>query len=222
MINEPRDDTSDTFDQPSIGSKRYLTRTIHGSKRRAEDILAQMIVEAGVGGHDVTDGTVADLAARWLAITRPPRLIQSAGGREGGLAVEGGFHDAAGFLEGLERFEVSDAVAVHDEGDELLPLLRSFPLAQLIDAVEDADVAKNPARRRIHQVVLLLPVNLAPLALHGVNSIPEGCHPSAVPRSHRTHEGRLRAGEKRSGATLETPQEPGCGLSTAMYGTSSG
>ena len=50
-------------------SKRYLTRTIHGSKRRAEDVLAQMIVEAGVGGHDVTDGTVGDLAARWLAIT---------------------------------------------------------------------------------------------------------------------------------------------------------
>ena len=52
-------------------SKRYLTRTIHGSKRRAEDILAQIIVEAGVGSHDVTDGTVGDLAARWLAITRP-------------------------------------------------------------------------------------------------------------------------------------------------------
>ena len=53
------------------GSKRYLTQTIHGTKRHAEDILAQLIVEAGVGSHDVTDGTVRDLATRWLAITRP-------------------------------------------------------------------------------------------------------------------------------------------------------
>ncbi len=53
------------------GSKRYLTRTIHGSKRRAEVILAQMIVEAGGGSHDVTTGTVRDLATRWLAVARP-------------------------------------------------------------------------------------------------------------------------------------------------------
>jgi integrase len=30
-----------------------------------------MIVEAGVGAHDVTDGTVRDLATRWLTVTRP-------------------------------------------------------------------------------------------------------------------------------------------------------
>ena len=48
------------------GTKRYLTRTIHGPKRHAENVLAQLIVEAGAGGHDVTDGTVEELARRWI------------------------------------------------------------------------------------------------------------------------------------------------------------
>ena len=46
------------------GAKRNVTRTVRGSKRHAEEVLAQLIVEAGAGAHDVTDGTLGDLAAR--------------------------------------------------------------------------------------------------------------------------------------------------------------
>lgn len=53
------------------GTKRYLTRTIRGPKRHAENVLAQLIVEAGAGGHDVTDGTVEELARRWIEATGP-------------------------------------------------------------------------------------------------------------------------------------------------------
>jgi integrase len=53
------------------GKKRYLTRTIHASKRKAEDILAQMLVEAGRGSHVVTDGTLRDLAGRWWSMAEP-------------------------------------------------------------------------------------------------------------------------------------------------------
>lgn len=53
------------------GSKRYLTRTIRGPKRHAENVLAQLIVEAGAGAHDVTDGTVGELALRWIEASGP-------------------------------------------------------------------------------------------------------------------------------------------------------
>src|SRR2546425_6002980 len=48
------------------GGKRYLTRTVHGSKRRADEVLTQLLVEAGRGSYTVEDGTVADLAQRWF------------------------------------------------------------------------------------------------------------------------------------------------------------
>ena len=53
------------------GTNRYLTRTIRGPKRHAENVLAQLIVEAGTGGHDVTDGTLEQLARRWIEATGP-------------------------------------------------------------------------------------------------------------------------------------------------------
>jgi integrase len=53
------------------GTKRYLTRTIHASKRKAEDVLSQMLVEAGLGSHVVTDGTLRDLASRWWTMAEP-------------------------------------------------------------------------------------------------------------------------------------------------------
>jgi len=53
------------------GTKRYLTRTIHSSKRKAEDVLSQMLVEAGRGSHMVTDGTFRDLASRWWTMAEP-------------------------------------------------------------------------------------------------------------------------------------------------------
>jgi integrase len=53
------------------GSKQYLTRTIHASKRKAEDVLSQMLVEAGLGAHVVTDGTLRELASRWWTMAEP-------------------------------------------------------------------------------------------------------------------------------------------------------
>ena len=52
------------------GTKRYVTKTIRGTKRHAEDVLAEFVVEAGAGTHDVTGGTVRELAARWLEMSR--------------------------------------------------------------------------------------------------------------------------------------------------------
>jgi integrase len=52
------------------GGRRYLMQTIHGSKRQAEDVLAQMIVDAGGGVELATRGTVKDLAVRWMRTTR--------------------------------------------------------------------------------------------------------------------------------------------------------
>ncbi len=55
----------------STDRKRYLTRTIHGTKRQAEDVVTQMLVEAGLGGQVVTDATLRDLATRWLTLAEP-------------------------------------------------------------------------------------------------------------------------------------------------------
>ncbi len=52
------------------GGRRYLTQTIHGSKREAEDVLAQMIVESGRDTGAATKATVRELAGRWLATAR--------------------------------------------------------------------------------------------------------------------------------------------------------
>ncbi|MGA2037466.1 MAG: hypothetical protein ABSH04_07795, partial [Acidimicrobiales bacterium] len=50
------------------GRRRYLTRTIHGTKRFAEDMLPELLMEAGRGDHVVTDGTLADLVQKWRSI----------------------------------------------------------------------------------------------------------------------------------------------------------
>ncbi len=56
-------------DANDLAKKRYLTRTVHGTKRYAEDVLAEMLVEAGhAGSNIVSDGTVADLAHRWFSV----------------------------------------------------------------------------------------------------------------------------------------------------------
>ena len=44
-------------------------RTIHGTKRHAEDVLSQLLVEVGVGSTVSTEATVNELVARWLEIT---------------------------------------------------------------------------------------------------------------------------------------------------------
>lgn len=53
------------------GRKKYGRITFHGGRRAAEERLASLVVEAGGGAHDVTDGTFEDLSTQWLAIARP-------------------------------------------------------------------------------------------------------------------------------------------------------
>lgn len=49
------------------GKKRYLTRTVRGTKREAETVCAQLVSGAARGEHGETAaGTMADLLDRWL------------------------------------------------------------------------------------------------------------------------------------------------------------
>jgi len=50
------------------GRRRYLTRTIRGNKRFAEDALRELLTEVGRGDQVVTDGTLEDLVAKWRPI----------------------------------------------------------------------------------------------------------------------------------------------------------
>ena len=50
------------------GTKRYVTKTIR-TKRHAEDVLAELVVEAGAGTHDVTGNS--SRASRALARDEP-------------------------------------------------------------------------------------------------------------------------------------------------------
>ena len=50
-------------------TKRYLQRTIHGSKRQAEAVLNELLVEAGQSSNAVVDGTFRDLAHKWLELS---------------------------------------------------------------------------------------------------------------------------------------------------------
>jgi integrase len=51
--------------QDAIGRQRYLTRTIHGTKREADAQLRELMLEAGLA-HGTSQATVGDLAAKWL------------------------------------------------------------------------------------------------------------------------------------------------------------
>ena len=45
------------------GKQRYLTRAVHGTKREAERICAELVTEADRGGFgDTTPGTLTELA----------------------------------------------------------------------------------------------------------------------------------------------------------------
>ena len=52
----------------SDGKRVYVTRTIHGNKRFAEDRLAELLLEVGRSDQVTTDGTFADLVNKWRAI----------------------------------------------------------------------------------------------------------------------------------------------------------
>lgn len=49
--------------------RMYLTRTIHGTKRHAEDVMRQLLFEVGAGADASTEGTVFELVGKWLEIT---------------------------------------------------------------------------------------------------------------------------------------------------------
>ena len=51
--------------QDANGRQRYLTRTIHGTKREADAQLRELMLEAGLA-HESSQATVDDLAAKWL------------------------------------------------------------------------------------------------------------------------------------------------------------
>ena len=50
------------------GRKRYETRTIHGTKKYAQGVLNELLVELGQAEFSVVDGTLNDLASRWMAL----------------------------------------------------------------------------------------------------------------------------------------------------------
>jgi integrase len=53
----------------TTGKLRYLTRTVHGTKREAEEVLSQLLVEVSQGTHVAADaGTVAELWTRWFEL----------------------------------------------------------------------------------------------------------------------------------------------------------
>ena len=49
------------------GRQRYLTRTVHGTRREADAQLRQLILEAGLA-HETSHATMEDLAAKWLEL----------------------------------------------------------------------------------------------------------------------------------------------------------
>jgi integrase len=51
--------------QDANGRQRYLTRTVHGTRREADAQLRQLILEAGLA-HETSHATMDDLAAKWL------------------------------------------------------------------------------------------------------------------------------------------------------------
>jgi hypothetical protein len=51
----------------SDGKRVYVTRTIHGNKRFAEDRLAELLLEVGRSDQVTTDGTFADLVSQVAA-----------------------------------------------------------------------------------------------------------------------------------------------------------
>lgn len=53
--------------QDPNGRQRYLTRTIHGTKREADAQLRKLILEAGLS-HETSRATFGDLAAKWLEL----------------------------------------------------------------------------------------------------------------------------------------------------------
>jgi integrase len=56
---------------PVTGRKKYVTRTVRGSRKEAERALAHLIVEVTGGAHAAPDATVTDLVLRWFELAKP-------------------------------------------------------------------------------------------------------------------------------------------------------
>jgi integrase len=56
---------------PRTGRERRIRRTVHGSKRAAQDVERQLVVEARAGNVDDPQMTVADALAAWLQHAAP-------------------------------------------------------------------------------------------------------------------------------------------------------
>lgn len=52
---------------PVTGKRKRLVRNVHGTKRDAEDVCAQLIVSTGQGRGDGHDTTLGELIERWFA-----------------------------------------------------------------------------------------------------------------------------------------------------------
>ena len=56
---------------PATGKKRYVTKTIRGTRKEAEVALGRLLGEIEDGQHVVRAGTMGDLCERWYAQTAP-------------------------------------------------------------------------------------------------------------------------------------------------------
>jgi integrase len=56
---------------PVTGRKKYVTRTVQGTRKDAERALAHLLVEVTGGAHAALDATVADLVLRWFELAKP-------------------------------------------------------------------------------------------------------------------------------------------------------
>lgn len=56
---------------PVSGKKKYITRTVQGTRKEAETALARLLVEVTGGAHAAADATVADLVLRWFELAKP-------------------------------------------------------------------------------------------------------------------------------------------------------
>lgn len=112
------------------GTKRYLNRTVRGSKADADALCARLLLEHGQTNLDGWDATMADLLERWLALA----------------------------ARDLSPTTTRDYRSVLDR--HLLPRLAQMPVRVVRAAdldrlyVELGDAGLGPARiRRIHQVL---------------------------------------------------------------------
>jgi integrase len=57
---------------PVKGRYRYVSRTVHGTRKEAEAALAALVVQVntGAGGHTGTDASVGELVEQWLDLKR--------------------------------------------------------------------------------------------------------------------------------------------------------